>query len=98
VELGGAGWLRGGGGAAELRRPEVREGDDSRGPLDGETREKRPARKARKKKGKHTPAETPLTRGLDGPAKEVSACGDSEASGSRLGRRLNGPQGRPGRK
>jgi hypothetical protein len=31
-------------------------------------------------KGKRTPAETPPTRGLDGPAREVSACRDSEAS------------------
>jgi hypothetical protein len=43
------GWPGGGGGAAELGRPEVRDGADSRGPLDRETREKRPARKARTK-------------------------------------------------
>jgi hypothetical protein len=38
------------GGVAELGRPEVRDGADSRGPLDRETREKRPARKARTKR------------------------------------------------
>jgi hypothetical protein len=30
--------------------------------------------------------------------REVSACGNSEASGSRLGQRPSGPQGRPSRK
>jgi hypothetical protein len=50
VELGGAGWPGGGGGAAELGRPEVRDGADSRGPLDRETREKQPAQKARTKR------------------------------------------------
>jgi hypothetical protein len=49
-------------------------------------------------KGKRTPTETPPTRGLDGPVRVVLACGDSEASGSRLGQRLSEPQGRPGRK
>jgi hypothetical protein len=33
-------------------------------------------------KGKRTPVETPPTRGLDGPVREVSAYGDSEASGA----------------
>jgi hypothetical protein len=44
------GWPGGGGGAAELGRPEVRDRVDSRGLLDRETREKRPARKARTKR------------------------------------------------
>jgi hypothetical protein len=35
-----AGWSGGGGGAAELERPEVRDGADSQGPLDRETRGK----------------------------------------------------------
>jgi hypothetical protein len=37
---------------AELGRPEVRDGADSRGPLDRETREKRLAWKARIKREK----------------------------------------------
>jgi hypothetical protein len=40
------GWPGGDGGAAELGQPEVRDGADSRGPLDREMREKRPAQKA----------------------------------------------------
>jgi hypothetical protein len=41
-----AGWLESGGGAGEFRQPEVRDGADSRGSLDGESRERRQARKA----------------------------------------------------
>jgi hypothetical protein len=43
-------------------------------------------------KGKRISAETPPMRGLDGPVREVSACGDSEASGACLAK------GRVGRK
>jgi hypothetical protein len=38
------------GGKGELGRPEVRDGADSRGPLDRETRKRRQARKARTKR------------------------------------------------
>jgi hypothetical protein len=34
----------------ELGRPDVRDGADSRGPLDRETKERRPAQKARTKR------------------------------------------------
>jgi hypothetical protein len=50
AELGGAGWLESGGGTGELGRPEVRDGADSRGPLDRETRKRRQAQKARTKR------------------------------------------------
>jgi hypothetical protein len=46
AELGSVGWPRGGDSVAELGLPEVRDRADSRGPLDRETREKRPAQKA----------------------------------------------------
>jgi hypothetical protein len=41
VELVGARWLGSGGGAGELGRLEVRDGADSWGPVDRETRERR---------------------------------------------------------
>jgi hypothetical protein len=50
VELGGARWLGSGGGAGKLGRLEVGDGADSRGLLDRETRERRPAQKARTKR------------------------------------------------
>jgi hypothetical protein len=50
VELGSARWPGSGGGADELRRLEVGDGADSQGPVDRETRERRPARKARTKR------------------------------------------------
>jgi hypothetical protein len=50
AELGGARWPGSGGGTSELERLEVGDGADSRGPLDRETRERRPARKARTKR------------------------------------------------
>jgi hypothetical protein len=50
VELGGARWPGSGGGASELGRLEVGYGADSWGPVVRETRERRPARKARIKR------------------------------------------------
>jgi hypothetical protein len=81
VELGGALWPGSNGGTGELGRLEVRDGAGSRGPVVRETRERRPARKARTKKGKRIPVKTRPTHGLGGPAGAVSACGASEASG-----------------
>jgi hypothetical protein len=49
VELGGARWSGSGGGACELGWLEVEDGADSWGSVDRETRERRPARKARTK-------------------------------------------------
>jgi hypothetical protein len=46
VELGGPQWLGSDGGEGELRRLEVGDGADSWGPVDRETRERRPAQKA----------------------------------------------------
>jgi hypothetical protein len=46
VELGDARWPGSVGGEGELRRLEVGDGADSRGPVDRETRERRPAWKA----------------------------------------------------
>jgi hypothetical protein len=43
---GAGGWPDSYGGMGELGRPEVRDGADSRGPLDRETRERWQARKA----------------------------------------------------
>jgi hypothetical protein len=51
------------------------------GPVDRETWERRPARKARTKREDVFPAKTRPTRGLDGPARTVSACGGRAASG-----------------
>jgi hypothetical protein len=50
MELGGVGWPESGGGMGELGRLEVRDGTDSWGPLDRETRERWQARKARNKR------------------------------------------------
>jgi hypothetical protein len=81
VELGGARWPGSSGGTGELGRLEVGDGADSRGPVDRETRERRPARKARTKRENVFPVKTRPTRGLDGPARMVSAYGGSVASG-----------------
>jgi hypothetical protein len=62
------------------------------GPVDRETWERRPARKARSKREDVFPAKTRPTRGLDGPAGTVSAYGGGAASG------LAGLIGRVGRK
>jgi hypothetical protein len=56
-------------------------GSDSWGPVDTKTRERRPARKAQTKKENVFPAKTRPTRGLDGPARMVLACGGGTASG-----------------
>jgi hypothetical protein len=50
-------------------------------PVDKETRERRPARKAQTKKENIFSAKTRPTRGLDGPAGTVSACGGGATSG-----------------
>jgi hypothetical protein len=56
-------------------------GSDSWGPVDRETRERRPAQKSRTKKENVFPAKTRPTCGLDGPAGTVSSCGGGTASG-----------------
>jgi hypothetical protein len=81
VELGGARWLGSGGGAGELGWLEVGHGADSRGPVDRETRERRPAQKARTKRENVFPVKTRPTRGLGGPAGTISAYGGGVASG-----------------
>jgi hypothetical protein len=58
VELSSARWLKIGGGAGELERLEVGDGVDSRGPVDIETWEWRPARKARTKREDVFPVKT----------------------------------------
>jgi hypothetical protein len=58
VELGGARWPGSGGGAGELGRLEVGDGADSRGPVDRETRERRPAHKAQSKRENVFPVKT----------------------------------------
>jgi hypothetical protein len=70
----------------------VGDGTDIWGPVDRETWEKRPARKARTKGEDVFSAKTRPTRGLDGPVGTVSACGGGAASG------LAGLRGRVGRK
>jgi hypothetical protein len=72
-------------------RLEVGDGADNRGPVVRETRERLPARKARSKREDVFPANTRPTRGLDGPAGMVSACGGGAASGLA---RLRGQVGR----
>jgi hypothetical protein len=59
----------------------VGDGTDSWGPVDRETWERRLARKARTKREDVFPAKTRPTRGLDGPAGTVSACGGGMTSG-----------------
>jgi hypothetical protein len=59
----------------------VGDGADSRGPVDRETRERRPARKARTKRENVFPVKTRPTHGLGGPVRAVLACRGSEASG-----------------
>jgi hypothetical protein len=70
----------------------VGDGTDICGPVDRETWERRPAQKVRTKREDVFPAKTRPTRGLDGPAGMVSACGGGTASG------LAGLRGRMGRK
>jgi hypothetical protein len=55
---------------------------NSPGPLDRETREKRPAQEDVNQKGKRTSAKTPPTHGLDGPARVASAHERRGASGA----------------
>jgi hypothetical protein len=81
VELGGARWSGSGGGAGELGWLEVGDGTDSWGPVDRETWERRPARKARTKREDVFPTKMRPTHGLDGPAGTVSACGGGAGSG-----------------
>jgi hypothetical protein len=81
VELGCARWPKSGGGAGELGRLEVGDGTDSWGLADRETWDRRPARKARTKREDVFPAKTRPTRGLDGPAAMILACGGGAASG-----------------
>jgi hypothetical protein len=96
VELGGARWPGIGGGASELWRLEVGDGADSGGPVVRGTRERRPAREGVNQKGKRTSANAPSTHGLARPAGLDSARERREASRSRVGRRLGGPEGQPG--
>jgi hypothetical protein len=63
VELGGARWPRSGGSTGELRWLEVGDEADSWGPVDRETRERRPAWKARTKREDIFPVKTRPTRG-----------------------------------
>jgi hypothetical protein len=90
--MSGARWPGIGGGLGELRRLDVGDGTDIWGPVDRETWERRLARKAQTKREDVFPAKTRPTRGLDGPARTVLACGDGAASG------LSGLRGRMGRK
>jgi hypothetical protein len=75
-----------------MARWHPRRGADSRGLVDRETWERRSARKARTKREDVFPAKTRPTRGLDGPARTVSAYEGGAASG------LAGLRGRMGRK
>jgi hypothetical protein len=59
----------------------VGDGADSRGLVDRETGERRPARKAQTKRENIFPVKTRPTRGLVGPGGVVSVCGGSEAGG-----------------
>jgi hypothetical protein len=70
----------------------VGDGTDIWGPVDRETWERWPARKARTKREDVFPAKTRPTHGLDGPVETVSACGGGAASG------LAGLRGRMGHK
>jgi hypothetical protein len=71
----------------------VGDGTDIWGPVDRETWERRPARKTRTKREDVFPAKTRPTRGLDGLAGTVLACGGDVASGlawlrGRMGRKV----------
>jgi hypothetical protein len=65
----------------QVGRREEGGGSDSWGPVDRETRERRPARMAQTKKENVFPMKTRPTRGLHGPAGTVSACRGGAASG-----------------
>jgi hypothetical protein len=91
-------WAALGGGVGELGQLEVGDRADSWGPVVRGTRERWPAREGVNQKGKHASVNAPSTRGLAGPVGLDSARERREASGSRVGRRPGGPQGRPGRK
>jgi hypothetical protein len=67
--------------ATEVGRRGGKDTSDKRSPVVTETRERRPAREGVIRKGKHIFAKTRLTRGLDGPAETISACGDGAAGG-----------------
>jgi hypothetical protein len=78
--------------AARVGRRGGEDTADMRGLLDRETRERWLAWKARTKKENVFPAKTRPTRGLDGPAGTVLACGGGTAGG------LAGPEAeRPAR-
>jgi hypothetical protein len=73
----------------------VGDGIDIWGPVDRETWERRPTRKARTKREDVFPAKTRPTRGLDGLAGMVLACGGGTASGlARLRGRMGHKVGR----
>jgi hypothetical protein len=92
VVLGGARWPGSGGGAGELERLEVGDGTDSWGPVDRETWERRPTRKAQTKKEDVFPVKTRPTCGLDGPAR------DGFSLWGRCGQWADWARGRVGRK
>jgi hypothetical protein len=94
MELGGARWPGISGGVGKLGQLEVGDGADSRGPVVRGTRERWPTREGVNQKGKRTSTNAPSTRGLAGPAGLDSARERREASGSWLGQRPGGPQGR----
>jgi hypothetical protein len=89
------GWKK----AAEVSRRDGEDTSDRWGPVDRETRERRPARKACTEKENVFPAKTQPTRGLDGSAEAISACADG-AAGELAGpeaewaARLAGPKAR----
>jgi hypothetical protein len=85
--------------AARVGRRGGEDTADMRGLLDRETRERRLAWKARTKKENVFPAKTRPTRGLDGPAGTVLACGGGVAGGlagleAERPARLAGPKAR----
>jgi hypothetical protein len=92
AKLSSARWPGISGGAGELGRLVVWNRADSRGPVDRETWERRPARKARTKREDVFPVKTQPTHRLDGPTGTVLACRGSAASG------LAGLRGRMGHK
>jgi hypothetical protein len=72
---------RHGGGVLRVSRREEGGGSDSWGLVDRETRERRPAWKARTKKENVFPVKTRPTPGLDGPAGIVLACRGGATNG-----------------
>jgi hypothetical protein len=70
---------------------------DTQGPLDRETRERRPARESVNQKGKRISREDATDARAGWAGRALSACGRRRGQWAGWAKRPGGPQGRPGR-